>query len=117
MERVFIDQERLSIPTTHLSRRQSSSQLSDLAEYVYTCLTFGVLTDPTRRNRRCPVCNRNLDQVGSAAEQEAHVKNCLEGGGPGSGATQQAAKYLVYRLPAESTLIGIECEFTCGLVK
>lgn len=85
MERVFIDQERLSIPT-HLSRRQSSSQLSDLAE--------------------CPVCNSNLEQVGHAAEQEAHVKNCLEGG---SGATQQAAKYLVYRLPAESSLIGVEC--------
>lgn len=38
--------------------------------------------------------------------QEAHVKNCLEGG---SGATPQAAKYLVYKLPTESTLIGVEC--------
>ena len=33
------------------------------------------------------------------------MKNCLEGG---SG-TPQSAKYLVYRLPGESTLIGTEC--------
>ena len=48
--------------------------------------------------------------------QEAHVKNCLEGG---SGTTPQAAKYLVYKLPEESTLIGVECvicleEFAAG---
>ncbi|KAJ7667873.1 FYVE-domain-containing protein, partial [Mycena polygramma] len=85
MERIEVDQQRLSIPG-HLSRRQSSSQLSDLAE--------------------CPVCNRNLDEVGGATEQEVHVRTCLEGG---SGATPQAPKYLVYRLPAESTLIGVEC--------
>ncbi|KAK7049631.1 hypothetical protein VNI00_005662 [Paramarasmius palmivorus] len=82
MERVFIDQERLTIP----SRGQSSSQLSDLAE--------------------CPVCNRNLDRLGGAVEQEAHVKTCLEGG---SSTAPQSAKYLVYKLPAESALIGIEC--------
>ncbi|KAJ3892916.1 hypothetical protein GG344DRAFT_87465 [Lentinula edodes] len=99
MERVFVNQERLSIHDPRNStamRRQTSSQLSDLAE--------------------CPVCNLILEHVGTAAEQEAHVKSCLEGG---SGATQQAAKYLVYRLPAESTLIGVECvicleEFTKG---
>ncbi|KAG5637456.1 hypothetical protein H0H81_004473 [Sphagnurus paluster] len=66
--------------------------------------------------RRCPVCNRNLDEFGSANAQEAHVKNCLEGGG----ATPQAAKYLVYRLPSESALLGVECvicleEFTAGV--
>ncbi|KAK1236712.1 hypothetical protein PQX77_000068 [Marasmius sp. AFHP31] len=85
MERVFIDQERLTVPS-HLSRGQSGSQLSDLAE--------------------CPVCNRNLDQLGGAAEQEAHVKTCLEGG---SSTTPQTAKYLVYVLPSESALIGSEC--------
>ncbi|KAF5370028.1 hypothetical protein D9758_001168 [Tetrapyrgos nigripes] len=85
MERVFVDQERLNVPG-HLTRRQSSSQLSDLAE--------------------CPVCNTNLDHVGGATEQEAHVKNCLEGG---AGTTPQAAKYLVYKLPSESALIGVEC--------
>jgi hypothetical protein len=31
LERIFIDQQRLSIPG-HLTRRHSSSQLSDLAE-------------------------------------------------------------------------------------
>ncbi|KAJ7507673.1 FYVE-domain-containing protein, partial [Mycena galericulata] len=85
MERIDVDQERLVIPG-NLSRRQSSSQLSDLAE--------------------CPVCNRNLEEVGDAAEQERHVRTCLEGG---SGPTSQVPKYLVYRLPAESTLIGLEC--------
>ena len=35
------------------------------------------------------------------------MRNCLEGGnGP---ARQTGAKYLVYRLPAESPLIGTEC--------
>jgi hypothetical protein len=52
--------------------------------------------------------------MGSADEQEAHVKNCLEGG---SGPT--SSKYLVYKLPLESILIGTECvicleEFTKG---
>ncbi|KAH9938547.1 uncharacterized protein B0H18DRAFT_866827 [Fomitopsis serialis] len=85
MERIVIDQARLSTPSP--SRVQSSSQLSDLAE--------------------CPVCNTSLADLGAASKQEAHVKNCLEGG---SGTTPQTAKYLVYKLPAESALIGIECE-------
>ncbi|KIK65388.1 hypothetical protein GYMLUDRAFT_38844 [Collybiopsis luxurians FD-317 M1] len=88
MERIFVDldQERQRLTIPHSTRRQSSSQLSDLAE--------------------CPVCNSNLEEVGDAAEQEAHVKRCLDGG---SGPTHQAAKYLVYRLPADSALIGVEC--------
>lgn len=57
---------------------------------------------------RCPVCNKNLDEFDTANEQESHVKSCLEGG---SGSTPQAAKYLVYHLPAESALLGVEC--TC----
>lgn len=52
------------------------------------------------------MCNTNLADIGDASEQEIHVKNCLDGG---SGATPQPAKYLVYKLPAESTLIGVEC--------
>lgn len=39
--------------------------------------------------------------------QEAHVRNCLDGG---KGHSPQIAKYLVYRLPGESSLIGIECK-------
>lgn len=85
LERIVVDQERLTIPGS-LTRRQSSSQLSDLAD--------------------CPVCYRSLDEVGGPYEQEMHVKTCLEGG---SGTTPEAAKYLVYRLPAESTLLGVEC--------
>lgn len=56
--------------------------------------------------------------MGDAADQESHVKNCLEGG---SGSAPQAAKYLVYKLTDQSTLIGVECvicleEFAKGLV-
>lgn len=35
------------------------------------------------------------------------MKNCLEGG---TGKAPQTAKYLVYKLPEESSLIGTECE-------
>jgi hypothetical protein len=56
---------------------------------------------------RCPVCNENLDDLGPPYVQENHVKNCLEGG---AGSSPQTAKYLVYKLPGESSLVGIECE-------
>ena len=55
----------------------------------------------------CPVCGVNLVDIGPAPLQEAHVRNCLEGGGD---ASTQSAKYLVYTLPEESALIGTECE-------
>lgn len=57
---------------------------------------------------RCPVCNVNLSEIGSPEEQEIHVKACLEGG---TGTAPHLAKYLVYELPSESTLVGAECEF------
>ena len=41
------------------------------------------------------------------------MKHCLEGG---TGAVPQAAKYLVYTLPAESALIGTECEFIMNVI-
>ncbi|KAI0321846.1 hypothetical protein OF83DRAFT_162573 [Amylostereum chailletii] len=93
MERIFIDQGRLSIPRV---ARQSSSQLSDLND--------------------CPVCSRSLAELGPPPEQEAHVRSCLEGG---TGKSPQVAKYLVYKLPSESALIGTECvicleEFVTG---
>jgi hypothetical protein len=34
------------------------------------------------------------------------VRNCLDGG---AGPTSQSAKYLVYKLPPESVLVGTEC--------
>jgi len=85
LERIIIDERSLAAPAD-LRRQESSSQLSDLAD--------------------CPVCGANLAAFETAPEQEAHVRNCLDGG---VGAVQQPAKYLVYRLPAESLLIGLEC--------
>lgn len=91
-----IDHGRLAAPSP-LTRQTSNSQLSDLAE--------------------CPVCGVSLTDLGLPADQEAHVKGCLDGG-PGPSASQ-SARYLVYRLPAESALLGVECvicfeEFTKG---
>ncbi|KAH8830771.1 hypothetical protein DL96DRAFT_971411 [Flagelloscypha sp. PMI_526] len=89
LERIVIDRGRLYPRTTSFGRGRSSSQLSDLAE--------------------CPVCNTSLDNVGSIAQQEAHVKNCLEGGNVNGATSVQSAKYLVYTLPETSALIGVEC--------
>ncbi|KAJ1309052.1 hypothetical protein OPQ81_004732 [Rhizoctonia solani] len=85
-ERIVVDSQNLLVPRR--TRSQESSQISDLAD--------------------CPVCNQNLADLGPAAVQEDHVRMCLEGGrsGPTSPA---AARYLVYKLPAESALIGTEC--------
>ncbi|KAG8736668.1 hypothetical protein FRC12_017505 [Ceratobasidium sp. 428] len=83
-ERIMIDAQSLLVPS-HM-RSQESSQISDLAD--------------------CPVCSQNLADLGSAAVQEDHVRMCLEGG---AGASSQSARYLVYKLPAESALIGTEC--------
>jgi hypothetical protein len=55
----------------------------------------------------CPVCNRRLEELGEVAEQEEHIRQCLDG----DSATPQVTKYLVYKLSAESALIGIECQF------
>ncbi|KAF9222106.1 FYVE-domain-containing protein [Gyrodon lividus] len=97
MERIVVDQGRLMVPG-QLRRQDSSSQLSDLAE--------------------CPVCSTSLADLGLPADQEVHVRSCLEGG---TGSVPQAVKYLVYKLPAESALLGVECvicleEFTQGSV-
>jgi hypothetical protein len=44
----------------------------------------------------CPVCGQGLNDIGPAAAQEQHVRNCLEGGsGPG---VVQAGKYIVYKV-------------------
>ncbi|KAI6047298.1 FYVE-domain-containing protein [Pisolithus marmoratus] len=91
-----VDNSRLTAPSS-LTRQASNSQLSDLAE--------------------CPVCGASLADLGLPADQEAHVKGCLDGD-PGPSAPQ-SPRYLVYRLPAESALLGVECvicfeEFTKG---
>lgn len=105
MERIVVDQERLTIPGS-LTRRQSSSQLSDLAELVPLCLLQFIYSSSFYS---CPVCNQNLDEVGDAPAQEAHVKACLEGSSGTPHTPPQPAKYLVYCLPAESALLGVEC--------
>lgn len=60
----------------------------------------------TNEASRCPVCQLALSDLGPPQVQESHVKHCLEGG---AGKPPQTAKYLVYKLPAESSLIGTEC--------
>jgi len=87
LERIVI--ESASLLSAARRREDSMSQISDLAD--------------------CPVCGALLADLGTPAMQEAHVKACLDGptGGPG---VNQAGKYLVYKLPAESTLIGVECQ-------
>src|SRR5712672_1051021 len=101
VERIFVDNARLSVPN---SSRETSSQLSDLAEYALLPSKNG---QNLYRDSRCPVCNQNLADLGPAANQEAHVRSCLDDGG---GHSPQTARYLVYSLPGESTLIGIECK-------
>ncbi|PWN18880.1 hypothetical protein BCV69DRAFT_251674 [Microstroma glucosiphilum] len=57
----------------------------------------------------CPVCNTSLALLGDQSAQEMHVQTCLETGGAGGAASVQAGRYLVYRLPAESPILGREC--------
>ncbi|CBQ72642.1 conserved hypothetical protein [Sporisorium reilianum SRZ2] len=54
----------------------------------------------------CPVCSTTLSALGGSEEQEAHVRNCLENGGGGS---MQGGRYLVYKLPENSPIVGKEC--------
>ncbi|CAO1614422.1 unnamed protein product [Parajaminaea phylloscopi] len=54
----------------------------------------------------CPVCNTTLAQLGPQADQEEHVRQCLENGGGGS---VQGDRYLVYKLPADSPIVSKEC--------
>ncbi|SNX85550.1 uncharacterized protein MEPE_04259 [Melanopsichium pennsylvanicum] len=54
----------------------------------------------------CPVCSTSLSALGNSEEQEAHVRNCLENGGGGS---LQGGRYLVYKLPENSPIVGKEC--------
>lgn len=54
----------------------------------------------------CPVCSTSLSALGGSEEQEAHVRNCLENGGGGS---MQGGRYLVYKLPENSPIVGKEC--------
>ncbi|OZJ07015.1 hypothetical protein BZG36_00018 [Bifiguratus adelaidae] len=55
----------------------------------------------------CPVCGRNLREFGSTSEQEAHVKDCLEG--RNEGLPSVPVRYVVYKLTPDSPLIGREC--------
>ncbi len=47
---------------------------------------------------RCPVCSKNLADLGPTTVQEDHVRTCLEGdSGPG---LHQSGRYLVYKVMA-----------------
>ncbi|KAI8327182.1 ankyrin repeat-containing domain protein [Blakeslea trispora] len=51
----------------------------------------------------CPVCSTSLLDYHSSIEQEQHVQSCLARG------SSSAMRYVVYKLNANSTLIGQEC--------
>lgn len=104
MERIVVDQRRLSIPSPTSGSGQTSSQISDLAECVMILQSFFPALIALHS---CPVCGAGLADIGPPSLQEAHVRSCLEGG---TGTSPPTAKYLVYKLPEESTLIGTECE-------
>ncbi|KAL4075965.1 hypothetical protein J3A83DRAFT_4089165, partial [Scleroderma citrinum] len=95
-ERNVTEPGRLSAPGL-VTRQNSSSQLSDLAE--------------------CPGCGVSLADWGLPPDQEAHIRMCLEG--RARSPVSQSDRYLVYKLPAGSALLGDECvicleEFTKG---
>ena len=85
--------------------RRSATWLSKYPRVV--CFVLPLCADFASSS--CPVCGVNLVDIGPAPLQEAHVRNCLEGGGD---ASTQSAKYLVYKLPEESALIGTECGYS-----
>lgn len=106
LERIVV--ESASLLRVPRNRQDTASQISDLAEYVQG------LERPSGKSSplfSCPVCSQNLAELGPPAVQEAHVKNCLDGPSEGPG-VHQAGRYLVYKLPAGSSLIGVECELT-----
>jgi len=81
----------------HTRLGDDTSQISDLAEFVFSislALVVSILTFTFQFS--CPVCGQGLNELGPVAAQEQHVRNCLEGGsGPG---LTQAGKYIVYRV-------------------
>ncbi|GAA5842477.1 hypothetical protein JCM9279_005395 [Rhodotorula babjevae] len=52
----------------------------------------------------CPVCGTTLASVGGKAEQEQHIRDCLDTGG----GTVSSGRYLVFKLPP-GPLVGQEC--------
>ncbi|KAI9313101.1 hypothetical protein BX666DRAFT_733099 [Dichotomocladium elegans] len=54
----------------------------------------------------CPVCGKGLDEFGGTAEQEDHVQACLSAN---TSAAMSGIRYVVYKLPPDSALLGQEC--------
>ncbi|BGP44970.1 hypothetical protein JCM10450v2_000785 [Rhodotorula kratochvilovae] len=52
----------------------------------------------------CPVCGTQLASMGGKAEQEEHIRQCLETGG----GSVSSGRYLVFKLPP-GPLVGQEC--------
>lgn len=102
IERVVVRQGHLAVPNN--ARSDVNSQISDLAESV---LTIYSLLHYTKHPISCPVCGKNLAELGTVAVQENHIKGCLEG--PRDSLIEQPVRYLTYTLPGESALIGVEC--------
>ncbi|ETS59631.1 hypothetical protein PaG_06555 [Moesziomyces aphidis] len=87
------------------SRSGAETQL-DEGGFVSTLAPPSDVSSRASELTECPVCSTSLQQLGGSEEQEAHVRNCLENGGGGS---MQGGRYLVYRLPENSPIVGKEC--------
>jgi len=114
MERIVVDQERLTIPGHTLGRNQAHSSVTWQSTSFLCDFPCNIVTPYSGA-----LCAMLILRTSAASVQESHVKNCLDGG---SGTTPQAAKYLVYKLPVESALIGLECvicleEFAKGMLR
>lgn len=68
------------------------------------------ITSRASELQECPVCSTPLSQFGPQELQEDHLRICLESnGGGGVASLSQSNRYLVYRLPFESPILGREC--------
>src|SRR6185437_5088090 len=83
-ERINVSGDQLVVP----NGRRSPSQISDFAKWVFQLIH---ISDLYLFFESCPVCEQPLGSFGSVSEQEAHVKNCLEGG---SESNTQLSRYV-----------------------
>ncbi|CAO1635991.1 unnamed protein product [Jaminaea pallidilutea] len=97
----------------------SQTALATPSEQDLSDSSSGVTSRASELNE-CPVCSTTLAILGGQEDQEEHIRNCLENGGGGGasgsgmGGTADSGfhignRYLVYKLPEGSPIVGKEC--------